>query len=112
MRVFRAHWLEVFHKPTNSLQSRLTHIKDTSDTGKKCGTVYHIQCSECEEDYIGETERALRTRLKEHQTSLSSAVQEHLLELGHGSSLSDTAILDSESNFTKKKVKGAIEIGA
>ena len=90
MRVFRAHGVEVFHKPTNSLWSRLTHVKDTSDTGNKCGTVYHIQCSECGEDYRDETERALCTWFKEHQTRLSSAFHEHLLASGHSISLSDS----------------------
>ena len=51
-------------------------------------------------------------RFKEHQLRLSSAFHEHLLASGHSISLSDTAVLDSESNFTKRKVKEAIEIRA
>jgi len=35
---------------------------------KKSLVVYHIKCSECNEDYIGKTERILSYRIKEHQS--------------------------------------------
>ncbi len=102
--------MEIYHHPTNSLRSRLSHVKDTSDKGSKCGTIYHIQCSECDEDYIGETERALHTRFKEHQTRPSSAFHEHLTASSHSIDLCNTTVLDTEPNFTKRKVKESIEI--
>ena len=109
-RAFKDHGVEIYHQPTNSLRSRLSHVKDISDKGSKCGTVYHIQCSECDEDYIGETERTLQTRFKEHQTRPSSAFHEHLTASSHSINLCNTTVLDTEPNFTRRKVKESIEI--
>ena len=110
-RTFRDHGVDVFHKPTGSLRSRLTHVKDVTNKGKKCGTVYYIQCSNCNEDYIGETERLLQTRLKEHQSrSSSEAFHEHLLARNHSIDIDQTVVLDQEAHTLKRKVKEAIEI--
>ena len=109
-RTFRQHGVKVFHKPTNSLRSQLTHVKDKTDQSKRCGVIYHIQCSDCDQNYIGETERPLHRRLKEHQTRSQSAIKEHCLLSGHNSSTNLTTVLDSESSSYKRKVKEAIQI--
>jgi hypothetical protein len=53
-------------------------VKDPTEKNKVCGAIYHIQCSDCSEDYIGETERPLHKRLREHQTRTQSAVYKHI----------------------------------
>ena len=49
---------------------------------KKCCVVYHIQCEQCQENYIGETARTLGARVKEHQSRGTSAVFEHCQAMG------------------------------
>lgn len=54
----------------------------------RAGVVYRIPCS-CGKEYIGETKRALETRLKEHQGATrrveveKSAIAEHALAEQH-----------------------------
>ena len=49
--------------------------KDSCMT-KMC--VYSIKCNLCEVEYIGETQRTMRARLKEHTSVSSSSVFRHL----------------------------------
>ena len=109
-RAFQQHGCHVFHKPTNSLRSQLTKVKDRTDPLKKCGVVYQVDCPDCTEDYIGETARVLSTRLDEHQKRPNSAVFEHLQTTGHNFQPHDTKVLATEPNLVKRKIKEAIEI--
>ena len=44
----------------------------------KCShLIYHISCSECDEFYIGLTNRCLKTRIYEHKTNENSALFKH-----------------------------------
>ena len=83
-RAFKSHEVTLVHKPFNSLRSQLFYVKDKTENLKKCGTVYHIHCEQCDKDYVGETSRLLKkTRVKEHLSRNSSAVHEHCQLTGH-----------------------------
>jgi len=51
--------------------------------------VYKINCSDCDQIYIGHTKRYLITRIKEHQQNMKyetnnySVVTDHRLSLNH-----------------------------
>ena len=107
-RVFRQHGTRVFHKPTNTLRSRLTRAKDKTEDNKKCGVIYEVKCGDCSETYIGETARPLGTRLKEHQSRANSAVCEHLCGQNH--IIGESSVIGSEQHGLKRKVKEAIHI--
>ena len=100
----------MYHKPVNSLRNQLTHVKDPTPTLQQCGVIYQVDCSHCNETYIGETARPLDTRLKEHKTRTTSAVYEHTQTTGHSFTSQDTKVIGSESHYTKRKVREAIEI--
>ena len=51
-RAFKSHKVTLVHKPFNSLRSQLVRIKDKTENLKKCGTVYHIYCEQCDKDYV------------------------------------------------------------
>ena len=63
----------------------LSHgIKDSIPVEKQTGVVFEISCKDCEDKYIGETLRSLKTWLAEHQFHTyegprfdKSAVAEH-----------------------------------
>ena len=38
--------------------------KDKSEKDKQCGVVYSVKCSECDQEYVGETVRMLGTRFR------------------------------------------------
>ena len=77
---------------------------------KKCGVVYHIQCEQCQENYIGETARTLGVRVKKHQSRETSAVFEHCRATGHNISPYDIKVLTTEDHTIKRHVKEAISI--
>ena len=105
-RAFKLHEVTLVHKPVNSLRSQLVHVKDKTENLKKCGTVYHIHCEQCDKDYVGETSRLLETRVKEHLSRNSSAVHEHCQLTGHSVDSSKTKVLAT----LKRRVREAIEI--
>ena len=76
---------------------------------QQCGVAYDIQCTECDQHYIGETARTLGTRIKEHLSCRQplSAISEHKLNTGHQCSMKDVKILDHEN---WRKIKEAINI--
>ena len=82
-RAFKSHEVTLVHKPFNPLRSQLVHVKDKTENLKKCGTIYHIHCKQCDKDYVGETSWLLETRVKEHLPRNSSAVHEHCQLTGH-----------------------------
>ena len=92
------------------LRSQLVRVKDKTDNLKKCGTVYHIHCKQCDKDYVDETSRLLETRVKEYLSRNSSAVHEHCKLTGHSVDSSKTKVVATENNTFKRRIREAIEI--
>ena len=63
----------------------------------------------CDEVYVGETGRRVKTRMKEHRYE-SSAVAQHMVTKGHMVDFDDVRILHSEPNYWKRRVKEAVRI--
>ena len=59
-RAFKSHEVTLVHNPLNSWRSQLVRVKDKTESLKKCGTVHHIHCEQCDKDYVGETSRLLK----------------------------------------------------
>ena len=53
-----------------TIKSQLIRLKDKVATYDKCGVVFKIDSIDCLNKYIGETERNLKMRLKEHQKNI------------------------------------------
>ena len=72
--------------------------------------------SSCDKVYIGETQRALGTRIKEHQDACrlgyteKSAIAEHAWDAGHRPDWEGIKILDTASKKNELLVKEAIHI--
>jgi hypothetical protein len=111
-QVFRKHGIKTFHKPYNSIRSMLVRPKDPTKDHDKCGLVYGLKCS-CGQTYIGETARALGTRVKEHQklegTNIT-AVGDHLKATGHHLETENNKILARDNGYWSRKYREAIEI--
>ena len=98
-------------KPTNTLRSQLVHPKDKLEPGDKAGTVYHVQCGECSDHYVGETERQLKVRIGEHLKHKSSHVCQHLKRMDHTfSPTEDVSVLHTETDWFKRGVAESIHI--
>ena len=110
-RVFRNHGVNIYHKPSNTLRSHLVRPKDKQEKKDKCGIVYQVPCSSCDDFYVGETARSLGKRFEEHAaTDKESAVLEHLKASGHSVSFEDVRVLVSEPHYHQRKVREALEI--
>lgn len=99
----------VHAKPHRTIRSMLVAPKDKDDTLDKCGVVYNLSCQDCGAQYIGETERPLRRRIKEHDKE-SSPVCHHLKYNKHTLDKDNIKILDRESRWFERGVKEAIHI--
>ena len=112
-RTFRKFKTKVYHKPINTIRSQLVHPKDKTTIDKKCAVIYHIDCDVCDEEYVGETARALQNRVKEHTSTRRSsltAVGEHCKETGHTISWDNIQVLATETNTSRRKIREALEI--
>ena len=54
------------------------HPKDKLSKDKVVGPVYHIPCTDCSDDYVGESERSLKARFHKRPSTTSSEVSKHL----------------------------------
>ena len=85
--------------------------KDKTDKLDKSGVVYKIDCQDCDQNYVGETERNLRKRMTEHKRE-SSPVGAHLHSHHHSFEADNISVLDRDSRWFQRGVKEAIHIAA
>ena len=96
-------------KPHTTINIILVAPKDKDHPQDKCGVVYQLTCQDCEASYIGEMERTLKQRLKEHQKD-SSPVGHHM---GYNKNKVDSQnirIVDRGSRWFQRGVREAIQI--
>ena len=108
-RVIRKTGIQVHSRPYNTIRNRLVHPKDKIKNDEKAGVVYHIKCGDCDVTYVGETERRLNKRIKEHHRD-SSPVGHHLNYRKHSISEQNISVLHQESDWFKRGVAEAIHI--
>ena len=75
--------------------------------------MYRIPCAGCDQVYIGETERSIGERLKEHTAKVAnntSAIAEHHQETGHNPDTDNIKVLCREDKLIPRKVREAISI--
>nr|XP_054774799.1 uncharacterized protein LOC129282974 [Lytechinus pictus] len=121
-RNFSQFGIRVCYKPTRTLRQYLVAPKDKTEKKDITGPIYLIPCQGqttkglCQESYIGETERSLRTRFLEHRrpSSTSSEVSQHIhIESpGHCVDINKVQVLDREPRYFERGVKEAIYIRA
>lgn len=80
--------LKIVTSSNNSLSNYLGNPKDPVDMHEKSG-IYKISCKDCNQVYVGQTKRNLKTRYKEHLADIKykrfdkSSVALHMLENNH-----------------------------
>ena len=111
-RIYRKHGVNVYHKPDNTLRSLLVKVKDKDTPTQKSNAIYHLQCGDCEKDYIGETGRGVGVRFKEHINlkHSTSAITEHMKKAKHKFTTDQIKILGCEDHVMKRRVKETLAI--
>ena len=102
-RVLRRENIKVRYKPTTTLSQQFTKPKDKSPPEQTNGVVYKICCYDCDFVYYGQTDRALKTRIKEHERAVShfdqySKIAKHAEQYDHRIDFNNASIV----NKTKK----------
>lgn len=98
----------------DTIRSRLVKFKPKQEKIDKA-VVYAIPC-ECGKFYVGETGRDLKTRIKEHQKSVTkdnpdlSKLTEHAHKYDHRFLFNDTRVIAREEKWRERKVQEAVEI--
>ena len=115
-RILKKVQIRAVHKPKNWKWRLMAGVKDLVDKVNRAGVVYALEYNDCEQAYIGETGRSLRTRVKEHvaharngRTDLS-ATAEHAWS-GHNMNWTPK-VLASEKTMKERRVREALEIHA
>ena len=113
-RVCRRFDIRSVFTTVSTLRKHLTRVKDRDPLLRKSGVVYNIPCSSCSMQYIGETRRALETRLKEHQAATRrgelerSALAEHAWTEHHLPAWDEVAVLEEARNDKMLRIKEAL----
>ena len=95
-------------QPINTLKQLIVHPKEPIPKENKAGVVYQIPCSDCPQTYIGQTGRTLLQRIKEHKMAvkdrnvITSALAEHTCQTGHTIDWSQTEILGTNQNTSRR----------
>ena len=115
-RLYKQYEASSYVRSSNTLWQQLVHTKDPIPKTRVTGPVYHIPCSSREADYVGETERSLKTRFDEHRrpSSSTSEVSRHIHTdcKGHTVHIEEAKILTVEPKWFERGVKEAIYIRA
>lgn len=112
--ILRRASIKTYYKPHKKIQQLLRPVKcniPLEDAG-----IYKIDC-ECGASYIGQTQRSVAVRIKEHiadvkhRRSLKSAVCEHMLDKpNHYLRFDQARILATEKRYVPRMLREAIEI--
>ena len=111
-RILKPFNIRIAHKPTRTLRHLLTNVKDKDDPKDRQGTVYRIRCNGCNGTYIGETGRALTTRLGEHQTAtdkedLTNNIAQHHRKTGHDINWDSARCLTHSTDKDQRPTRGS-----
>ena len=83
------HGIRTVFKAPQKRGGLLTSFKDAIEPGYRQGAIYKINCSDCDQCYIGETKHWFETRKKKHMRDVkngdnnATALSKHAVELGH-----------------------------
>ena len=87
-RILKIFDIRLGHKPTNTLRSKLCNLKDKRRSQDAYDAIYKINCTDCDQVYIGETSKNLHARVKEHESKVrnhraESQIFQHVRDTDH-----------------------------
>jgi ribosomal protein S20 len=99
--------IRVSFQPTRTLQQEFPKPKDKLDTNRTRDFVYKIECSACDFTYYGQTNRALKTRIKEHKRAVeyndkNSMIAQHVEQYDRNMDFENAGIVSREKNYRKR----------
>lgn len=107
-RVLRPFNVSCVFKNVNDLSHLYSQLKDKTPLTLNSNVVYRIPCGGCEASYIGQTERWLKTWVKEHDNNVKrdckehTALTKHKIAMDHQFKFDNIKVLVKEKNLKKK----------
>ena len=97
-----------------TLRSLLTRVKGPQKHVDK-GVVYQIPCAQCDEVYIRETGRPLKTRITEHKRAVRegdvrNANAVHCMRTSHSMDWDAATVVDRASRWRERRIKESVHI--
>ena len=108
-RILQSYSIATHFTPVLTLMDLITHLKDPLTLEEQTGVNYSISCSHCNDYYIGETGRSLKTR-EEHQTNVAkgevvkNAIAEHVWTHGHQIDWTSSKVLNYHLHQWSRKL--------
>ena len=101
--------------PNRTMRQALVRVKNRIPPEKKKDVVYEVQCSKCDEVYVGETGRTLKKRTSEHKQGVKRCDQKNVIAVymmnkGHTINWEEASVKTSEMGYWKRRVQEAIRI--
>ena len=90
--------------------ARLSYLKCSLPVLKQSKVIYKVNCSECDDFYIGKTIRRLSTRLNEHKKDENSSLYKHSFLTDYIIDYGKPRILARDSNSFRLCVKESLKI--
>ena len=84
---------------------KLSKLKCQLPVTKRSHVIYKVNCSECDEFYIGLTNRRLGTRLHEHFTNENNALYRHSFLTDHVINYSNPNTLATDKSIFRLNIK-------
>ena len=109
-RVLKKHDIVLSCKPSRTIKNQVCHVKDPIPADETPNVIYKLPCQDCNEVYIGETGRSLKTRKKEHQDRIvhrdaNSQVYQHITQLpdAHTIAWNNASIIHTNRNLKQRR---------
>ena len=108
-KVLRGFNVKVAHKPIRTISNIFKKPKDKIEKDASRGVVYRIKCKDCDSVYVGQTSRALKTRVKEQTKALAtldenSLLAKHHIIHSHRIDLKNVEIIDRSSTWRPRLI--------
>ena len=97
-----------------TLRGLLSRVKGPQKHMDK-GVVYQIPCAQCNEVYIGETGRPLKTRISEHKRAVATgdvrnANATHWMRTNYNMDWGAAHVVDRSNRWQERKIKESVYI--
>lgn len=106
-KILREADIGVGFKPGRKLSSFFNLHKPPIENNKRGGSIYQINCKDCSLSYVGETGRALETRIKEHKRAIAKnrlayATAAHATASNHTFDTENPQVLANDQNWNRR----------
>lgn len=116
-KILKPHNIQIAEKPSNNSKNFFTKLKPNIPKDEQTNVIYKINCSDCNQVYIGQTKQYLKNRVQNHKNSIRygntdhrTALAKHATENLHNFDFKNVEILDKENNYKKRSIKEMIHI--